>query len=178
MACALFAQPGVFLVRDRFEPLVGRALAGNLEGEVGEPAVGRGAVPVLHVGRDVDHVARSEADGLLALLLVPAASGHADEHLPAALRGAVDVPVVAAAGLEGHVVEGNLLARDGGQIAVAREVFGVGRVGLADGEYHFALEGGLVACAGGVVGPYVLGHAEGGPGVGPSSVEGDVGEHF
>ena len=41
----------VFLVRDRFEPLVRGVFAGNLESEVYEPTVGRCIVPVFHAFR-------------------------------------------------------------------------------------------------------------------------------
>lgn len=69
---------------------------------MGEPAVGCGAVPVLYLGRDVDHVARMQLPGLLAPLLIPAPPCHTDEDLSAALAGMVNVPVVAAARLEGY----------------------------------------------------------------------------
>jgi len=47
----------------------------------------------------MDHRAGQYLHGSLALLLIPAASGHAYEHLSAALQGLVYVPVVAAARL-------------------------------------------------------------------------------
>ena len=53
----LLAQFVVFRVAHRFEPLVGAVLAGYLESKVGKPTVGSCAVPVLHVGRNVDDVA-------------------------------------------------------------------------------------------------------------------------
>ena len=73
-----------------------------------EPAVGRGTVPVLGAGRDVDHVARLHFDGVLALFLIVSAACDADEDLPAALLGMMDVPVVAAARLKGHVEDADL----------------------------------------------------------------------
>ena len=50
-------QLTIHLVRDSLQPLVGSILAGHLQGQMGEPAVRRGAVPVLHARGDVDHVA-------------------------------------------------------------------------------------------------------------------------
>ena len=89
-------QFAVHSVGNRFQPLVGAVLAGHLQGQVREPAVGRGAVPVLHLRRDIDHVSRAQRPGLLAPLLIPAPAGHAQKDLTAALAGVVDVPVVAA----------------------------------------------------------------------------------
>ena len=67
-----------------FEPFVGGVFAGDFEGEVGKPAVLRGAVPVLHFGGDMHDIARFErADGL-SPLLIPATPAHAHKHLPAA----------------------------------------------------------------------------------------------
>ena len=61
-----------------------------------EPAVRLGAVPVLDVCGDGDDGARGQADGCLALLLIPALTGGADQELSAAFRSVVDVPVVPA----------------------------------------------------------------------------------
>ena len=105
----LFAQFVVFLVSNRLQPFVGGILSGNLEGKVGKPAVGSRTVPVLHVGWYVDYVAWQHLHCGLALFLVPSLAGHAHQHLPAALGGMVDVPVVAAARLERHVGERYLL---------------------------------------------------------------------
>ena len=118
----------VLFVGDRFEPLV--AEAGLLGGEVGQvlhPAVGGGAVPVLGAGGDGDHHAGRQLHGSLAPFLIPSAAADADQHLDGVV---VDVPVVAAAGLEGDVAE----AADGvehGEVALPDEVFGIGVVGLA-----------------------------------------------
>ena len=54
----------------------------------------------------------------------------------------MNVPVVAAARFKGHVAHGeyglfamlNVFGREGSQVAVARKVLGVGRVGTANGE--------------------------------------------
>ena len=88
---------GVVGVGDGLEPGVLVGLGVALDGKVGKPAVGGGAVPVIGVGGDFDDVAGLEPTGGLAALLVEAFAGDADEDLAAG----VAVPVVAAAGLEG-----------------------------------------------------------------------------
>ena len=85
------------------------------------------------------------------------------------------MPVVAAAGFEGDVGERYLRIGDPGEVAVAGEVAGVGRVRFADGEDRLLLEPLLVRCRP-VVGPHLLCHAESGPGVGPSGIEGGLRE--
>ena len=90
------------------EPFVRAVLAGHLDREVAEPAVGRGAVPVLYAGRDIDSVAGIQLNGILALLLIIAAAGNAYEDLSAAAFGVVDMPVVASARLEGDVINADL----------------------------------------------------------------------
>ena len=88
----------------------------------------------------------------------------------------VDVPVVATARLEGDVRDGDLLARDGSQVAVAGEILRVGRVGLADGEDHLPLEGRPGILTGRIRGPDLLGQPECRPRLGPPGVEADVGD--
>ena len=77
------------LVRDGLQPFVGRALTGDLHGQMREPAVRSRAVPVLHADRNVHHVAGVQLRRRLALLLIVAAPGHTDQNLTAALRGVV-----------------------------------------------------------------------------------------
>ena len=62
-------------------------------------------MPVLDASGDDDDRARLKGDGVFAPLLVPALARGADEHLAATLVSGVDVPVVAAARLEGDVYE-------------------------------------------------------------------------
>ena len=100
----------------------------------------RRSVPVLHIRRDVDDIARKHLHGRLAFFLIPAPAGYADQHLPAAFRGVVNVPVVAASRLEGDIVERYLFLGYRSQIAVADEILRVCGVRFADGEYHFLLE--------------------------------------
>lgn len=76
---------------------------------MGEPALGRGSVPMFHTRGDVDHIARAQLLCRFTPFLVEPSTSHADENLSAAVFGVVHVPVVAAAGLERHVVDANLL---------------------------------------------------------------------
>ena len=100
---AVCSQRVVPLVGNRLAPFVAAIASGNLHRDVAEPAAGLCAVPVLHIRRYGHHHARRQGNGLLALLLIPALAVNADEYLPAAGGRVVDVPVVAAARLEGHV---------------------------------------------------------------------------
>lgn len=108
-------QCAVLLVVHGFEPLVARVLTGEPKGQVAEPAVGGGAMPMLDVCRNLDDIAGVQALRGLALFLVPALAVDADQHLSAALACVVDMPVVAAARLKGDVVDGQVIVR-GGQI--------------------------------------------------------------
>ncbi len=84
-------------------------------------------------------------------------ASHTDEKLSATCRGVVDVPVVAASGFEGDVVDGNLFRGDRSKIALSDEILGIGGIRLADGEDHLALE----LCFGvsqsvGLIGPHPI----------------------
>ena len=134
-------------------------------------------MPVLHALGDVDDIACLECNGRLPPFLVPSLARHADEYLA---RTVVDVPVVAAPGLEGHVAHGQgrllvpcqVLGCERSQVAVPREVFGIGRVGFADGEGQAGET--VLSLLRGILGPYLLGLVEGRPGLGPSCIEGHV----
>ena len=93
----------VFFVGDGGEPFGGGLLAGKLKGEVCEPAVGCGSVPVFYVGGNVDDGAGLDFDCGFVFFLLPTVSCYADEHLASALRGVVDVPVITTAGFKGDV---------------------------------------------------------------------------
>src|SRR5699024_5526378 len=134
---------------------------------MGEPAVGRRAVPVLDLGRDYHRIAGREGLRRLAPRLIPAAAGGAEQDLPAAFAGVVDVPVVAAARLKGDVGGRDaVLAAEGLQVAFANKVLCVGVVGGAQAEDA------AVGLLGLLVRPDLFGHAEGGPGLGPAGVKG------
>ena len=126
----------ILRVADGFAPLGGAPLAGELHGNVAEPAVRRGAVPVLYPGGDGHDAAGREWLGSLALLLIPARAVHAEQKLSAAAGGFVDMPAVAAAGLEGDVRGKNAAGgvRQGLQIAPAGEILRVSVVRRAEPE--------------------------------------------
>ena len=88
------------------------------------------------------------------------------------------VPVVAAPGFEGYIGNNNLLAGDACQITITLEILGIGSIGFADGENHFLLETSLGILRRSVFVPYLLGLAECNPCLGPSCIEGYVGDDF
>ena len=89
-------QRVILCVADRLAPLVAAVLAGNLNGDMAEPAVGLRTVPVLDIRRNGDDIADAQTLRGLALLLIPAIAVNTDEQLSAAALRVVDVPVVAA----------------------------------------------------------------------------------
>ena len=101
-----------------------------------EPAALLGAVPMLYLGGNCHDIAGLQALGRLALLLIPALTIHTDQHLPAALRGVMDMPVVPAAGFKGDVGDENGLCGIGQriEIALADEILGIGCVLLTKTE--------------------------------------------
>ena len=133
---------------------------------------------MLHVGWNMDDCAWEDFLRRLAFFLIPASSGYAYQHLPAALCGVVRMPVVTAARLKGNVEERYLTVRYLCQITVAFEVFGVSYVGFANREYYLALESSLGVFSFHIFVPYLLCQIEGGPGLWPTCVEGDVSDNF
>ena len=133
-------------------------------------------MPVLHPHGDVHAVAGAQFHGGLAPFLVIAPSGHAQQDLSAALAGVVDVPVVAAARLKGHIEDPYLLRGHRGQIALPHKILGEGVVGGADGEDHLSGVGGLGIRRSGLLRPDLLCQVEHRPALGPSGVEGGVGD--
>ena len=85
---------------------------------------------MLGAGGDGNHRAGLQLHRFFAPFLVPTAAVDAGEHLHGVV---VDMPVVAAAGLEGDVAHAADSVEDG-EVALPDEVFGVGIVGLAKGE--------------------------------------------
>lgn len=114
----------------RLAPLVLAILAGNLHGDMAEPAVLLRSVPVLDVGGDHHNTALVQADGGLAFLLVPALASRANQELTAPFVRMVDMPVVAASRLKGHVGGEQAAFRIGQRIQerIAGEVLGIGGV--------------------------------------------------
>ena len=144
---------------------------------MGEPAVGRGSVPVLYARGNIYHVARAQLLCRFAPFLVTPSTGHADEDLSPTALGVMDVPVVAAAGLERHVVDADLLGGKGREVALPDKVLRECVVGGTDGKGHFVLM--LSSCVGGIaIRPDLLRHAEGRPRLGPSRVKRRVRKDF
>ena len=135
-----------------------------------EPAVGRRAVPVLYAGRDIHHIAGVQFLRRLPPLLIIAAARHADQYLSAAIFRVMNVPVVAAARLEGHVEHLNLLRGNWREVAFADEILAEAVIGRADGENH----GVLVRLPRRIrvrLHPDLLGQPERRPRLGPARVE-------
>ena len=85
-----------------FQPLIaGSLLHIFMIGQMLEPRVLGGSMPVLDSSGDGDDGARSHLDGFLSPFLIPAATRDADEHLHGLV---VDVPVVTASRLKGDVM--------------------------------------------------------------------------
>lgn len=156
---------------DGLEPLVPGPLAGDGYGQVGEPAVRGGPVPVLDAGGDLHDVAGMELPDLASPLLVAPLAGDADEDLPSAGRRRVDVPVVATSRLERDVGHRQGHPRQRCQVAPPDEVLGIGIVGLAYGEGHRSLVGRPRIPLFRVVRPDLLGQVERRPGLRPSGIE-------
>lgn len=126
----------IFLVGDGLAPVVRAAYAGDLDRDMGKPTVLFRAVPVLYSRGDSHDIAGLEALRRFALFLIPALAVNADEELSAAALRIVDMPVIAAAGLEGDIYEKHRFARVGERIEIALtdKVLRIGIVGLAQPE--------------------------------------------
>jgi len=88
------------------------------------------------------------------------------------------MPVIPTARFESDIGNIHLLARNRSQIAIACEILRIGRIGLADGKDHLALESGLGIFAGRVLGPHALGQIECRPCLRPTGVETDMGDNL
>ena len=173
--CVLF-QLSVDLVGDGLQPFVGGLLAGDLEGQVREPAVGCRSMPMLDIRGDVNDRTGQDPYGGFALLLIPTLTSYADKHLSASFGRAMDVPVVTAARLEGDIVDNHLVVGDGGEVAVADKIAGEGRVRFSDWENHLPLESGLGVFACEFLVPDLFSQPECCPCFGPTGIKTNVGE--
>ena len=87
---------------------------------MGKPTVCHGAVPVLDIRGDIDHISRMERLGFLTPFLILVLSGDADKNLSAALVRVVDMPAIAASQqLKRHIEDANLLGRERRKVAFA-----------------------------------------------------------
>ena len=136
-----------------------------------KPAIRCSTVPVLDAHRDIYHIAGAQFLCRFAPFLIKPSTSHADEDLSATAFGVMDVPVVAAAGLERNVVNADLLGGKGHEVALPDKVLRKCVVGGTDGKGHLVLVSGL--CVGAVifVRPDLLRHAKGRPRLGPSRVK-------
>jgi len=91
-------------------------------------------MPMLDVRRNVDDIPWAQLTSWLALFLIPSTTSRDQQHLPAALIGVVNVPVVATSRLEGDVTDHHLLRREHVEIAPAREVLSETIVGPTCGK--------------------------------------------
>src|SRR5438270_3474200 len=87
-----------------------------------EPAILCRSMPMLRFRRDINYVASMEFTGRLTPFLIPATAGSHEKDLSALM---VDVPVIPAAGFEGHVCDLNPLCREHLQVALAYKIASV-----------------------------------------------------
>ena len=133
-------------------------------------------MPVLHAGGDVHHIAGHEWLRLFAPFLIPASARYAHQHLSAALGRMVDMPVVAAAGLEGYIHYFYLRIGHRRQVTLPCEILRIGVVRCAYGEEHGLLKR-LAGCLCSVrFCPHVFRHPKSRPRLGPTGIESDMGD--
>ena len=145
---------------------------------MGEPTVGRRTVPVLYARGNIYYIARAQLLCRFTPFLVKPSTSHADEDLPPTAFGVMGVPVVAAAGLERHVVDADLLGRKGREVALPGKVLRERVVGGANGKDHLVLVVDPRIGAATRVRPDLLRHAEGRPCLGPARVKRRVRKDF
>ena len=90
-------------------------------------------MPMLYPGRDIYNISGSKLSCRASPLLIISTPSHADKHLSTAAFGVMDMPVIAAGRLKGHVEHRYLLGGNGGKVALSHKVFSV-RVCLPYGE--------------------------------------------
>ena len=78
-------------------------LTGNLHGDMAEPAILFRTVPVLDIGGNHYDAALMQTNSGLAFFLIPAFTSRADQELTASFVCMVNMPVIAAPRLEGHI---------------------------------------------------------------------------
>ena len=94
----------------------------RMSGQMLKPTVFLGSMPMLDPFGDVNNVTRQHGDSRFSPLLIPASSGYTDQDL---MESVMDVPIVTATWLEGHVGKalyrlltfGKVLRLDLGQVA-------------------------------------------------------------
>ena len=115
-------RSGIVRVVHRSEPRIAVDLRIGFDRQMREPTVRSRAVPVRRVGSDLDHVARQQLAGRLALGLIISPAAHGDENLAARMA----MPVVAASGFERDVRNRAVerpVPRQPGQISLTDKIF-------------------------------------------------------
>lgn len=87
----------------------------------------------------------------------------------------MDMPVVAATRLESDIGDIYLLARNRREVTVTGEILRIGRIRLANGEDHLALESGFSIFSGRIFGPHAFCEVECSPRLRPTGIESDMG---
>ena len=128
MLISVFLQFVIFFITDRFAPLVGGILSGDLCGDMGEPAVFLRTMPMLDFGRNGNDRAGSQRHRRFPRLLIPPLTGGADQQLAAAFFGVVDMPGITASRLKGGICQKKPIFRPGQriQIRLPTEIAGIG----------------------------------------------------
>lgn len=133
---------------------------------------------MLYVCRNMNDCSRKNLNGRFPLFLILTAASYPDKHLTTATLSPMYMPVVAASGFKSHIRYVYLLTRNGGQIAVADKILGVGRIWFANGENHLALESGLGICRSRIIRPHILGQTESRSCLGPSCIKANVSKNL
>ena len=95
-------------------------------------------MPVLDPGGHMYHISGLQLSRGAAPLLVPAFPGGDQQHLTAAFFRVVNVPIVAAPRLKGHIADADLLGGEHIQIALPHKLLRKCVIFLPNGEYtHF-----------------------------------------
>ena len=130
MLISVFLQFVIFFIADRFAPLVGGILSGDLCGDMGEPAAFLRAMPMLDFRRNSNDCTVSQRHRRFPRLLIPPFTGGSDQQLAAAFFRVVDMPVIPASRLKGDICQKKsaFRLRQGIQIRLPAEIPGIGRV--------------------------------------------------
>lgn len=70
---------------------------------MGKPTVSGRTVPMLDIGRDIDHITLPQTASRLAPLLIPAFTGHTYQQLASACQGMMYVPIIATSQLKCNI---------------------------------------------------------------------------
>ena len=128
----------------------------------------------------MDGIAGSQFDRFFSPFLIITATSHAYERLPAAFRGVVYMPVVAATRLKSDIYDRHASCHHGRNIALSDEILGIGIIRLAnrknDGLCIFfeRTDCGTI----GIFSPNLFCHTKSCPCLGPARIKSGVGKDF